>query len=109
MSNLSPLQRCILQWLLYHVRLVEQEDPRWLKEGIDWCHPWKPMTTDKLEDKRLEIVWRASLCRSLARLEKRGLIKRLRGRKQARTISVLLTDEGRKVAEALSPITTTSH
>lgn len=109
MSNLSPLQRRILQWLLYHTCVVEQEDPQWLKYGIDWYHPWTPMTTNKTEDRRLEIVWRASLCRSLARLEKRGLIKRLRGRKQARTTSVLLTDEGRKVAEALSPTITASQ
>src|SRR5688572_8126653 len=86
MSYLSPQQRYILLWLITNVRLVEQADPRWLKDGIDWWHQWTPKTADKTVDKSFENVWRASLCRSLARLEQWGLIQRIRGRKQGRTV-----------------------
>lgn len=102
MSGLSSLQQSILKWLLYQVRSVEQADPKWLKYGIEWRPPWMPQLQDKAQDKALENVFRASLCRSLARLENRGLITRMRGRKNARTVNVMLTAEGRKVAEALS-------
>lgn len=96
MSGLSSQQRIILRWLLYHTRLVEQADPRWLEGGIAWVPQSVPKTNEAFEN-----VWRASLCRSLARLENRGLITRIKGRKKARTLRVLLTPEGRKVVESL--------
>jgi hypothetical protein len=36
------------------------------------------------------------------RLEKKGLIERIKGPNQARTVRILLTSEGRKVAEAIT-------
>src|SRR5437588_4722527 len=53
--------------------------------GCGWMPQWKPKCENQAEDKARENVWRASLCRSLTRLEKRGLITRIKGRKQART------------------------
>jgi hypothetical protein len=102
MSNLSPLQQSILKWLLSSVRFAEQHNRRLLERGIEWWPKWTPKTADKTEDKRLENVWRASLCRSLARLEQRGLLVRIRGRNLARTMRVRLTAEGHRVAEALA-------
>ena len=101
MLVLSSQQQHILKWLLNRVRFAEQHNPQLLEAGFDWWPQWKPKCGDKIEDKALENVWRASLCRSLSRLEKRGLITRIKGRKQARTIRVLLTINGRKVAEAM--------
>ena len=101
MSNLSALQRYILTWLINRLRFAEQHDHQQLERGIYWWPEWTPKTIDKAEDKRLENVWRASLCRSLARLEHRGLLIRIRGRKQARTARVRLTDEGHRVAESI--------
>ena len=77
---------------------VEQHVPQLLKFGIAWEPQWKPKLVDKTEDKSLGNVWRAYLCRSLGRLEKRGLIIRIKGHKQARTVRVMLTTEGRKMA-----------
>ena len=102
MSNLSPLQQYILRWLISRVQAIGHGDRQLLKRGIDWMPEWTPKTTDKTEDRRRENVWRASLCRSLARLEQRGLIQRIRGRKQARTARVRLTDEGHRVAEMIA-------
>jgi hypothetical protein len=89
-SNLSPLQQDILTWMINRARFAEQPDHQSLERGIDWWSKWIPKTTDKLEDRRREDVWRASLCRSLARLEHPGLLIRIRGRKQARTARVRL-------------------
>jgi len=95
---LSEQQKRVLRWLLAVVRNVEDIDSSaarsLLRDGINWL----PSTTDK----ERENSWRASLCRTLARLEKRGLVIRIKGRKKARTVRVMLTSEGRKVAEALS-------
>ena len=77
MSNLSPLQQFILKWLITRVRYAEQHDRQQLERGIDWWLEWTPKTTDKAEDRRFENVWRASLCRSLPRLEQRGLLIRI--------------------------------
>jgi hypothetical protein len=102
MSDLSNQQRNILKWLLNRIRFAEQHDHQLLEEGVAWEPQWKPKCYDTTEDKALENVWRASLCRTLARLEKRGLITRIRGRKKARTVRVMLTREGRRVAEAIT-------
>ena len=102
MSGLSSMQRSILKSVLYQILSVEQENPQWLKDGIAWMPQWMPKSKDKSEDKALENVYRASLCRSLARLEERGLITRIKGQKKARTVRILLTSEGRKVAEAIT-------
>jgi hypothetical protein len=102
MSNLSSLQQYILKWLINRVKTIGHGERQLLERGILWWPEWTPKTTDKTEDKRLENVWRASLCRSLARLEQRGLIIRVRGRKQARTARVRLTAEGHQVAEAIA-------
>jgi hypothetical protein len=51
------------------VRYAEQHDRQQLERGIYWWPEWTPKTIDKADNKRLENVWRASLCRSLARLE----------------------------------------
>lgn len=95
---LSEQQKHVLCWLLGVVRNLEDIDSsaarRLLRDGIHWL----PHATDK----ERENCWRASLCRTLARLEKRGLVIRIKGRKNARTVRVVFTSEGRKVAEALS-------
>jgi hypothetical protein len=95
---LSAQQRAVLRWLLRSVRTLEGRDDIeariMLRDGIRW----RPSTVDE----ESENCWRASPCRTLARLEKRGLITRLRGPKNARTIAVMFTDVGRRVAEALS-------
>ena len=102
MTNISTQQRRILVWLINQVRSVEQDNRKLLESEVDWLLKWSPQTADKVADKALENVWRASLCRSLARLEQRGLVTRIRGPKKARTVRVLLTDEGRRVAETVS-------
>ena len=102
MPILSSQQQHILKWLINRVRFAEQHHPQLLEVGFDWMPQWKPKCENQAEDKALENVWRASLCRSLTRLERRGLITRIKGRKQARTMRVLLTIKGRKVAEAMS-------
>jgi hypothetical protein len=101
MSNLSLLQQYILRWLIARVS-TGHDDSQLLERGIDWFPQWTPKTTNQTEDRRLENVWRASLCRSLARLERRGLLTRIRGRKQARTARVRLTDEGHRIAETIA-------
>jgi DNA-binding HxlR family transcriptional regulator len=68
---------------------------------VAWMLTWTTQLPDPTEDKALENVWRASVCRSLARLEKRGLVIRIKGSKKTRTVRVKFTDAGRKVAEAL--------
>jgi DNA-binding MarR family transcriptional regulator len=101
MSNLSSLQQYILTWLINHIP-VGRDDRQLFERGIDWMPEWIPKTTDQTEDRRLENVWRASLCRSLARLERRGLVQCIRGRKQARTARVRLIDEGHRIAETIA-------
>jgi hypothetical protein len=93
MSDLSIQQRVILKWLLDCVRFAEKHNPQLLVTGFAW--------TPQTNDIPRENAWRASLCRTLARLEKRGLITRIKGRKNARTVRVMLTSEGRRVAESL--------
>jgi hypothetical protein len=102
MSNLSSLQQSILTWLITRMRYAEQCNRHLLDRGVDWVPEWTPKTEDQTEDKRLENVWRASLCRTLARFERRGLVKRIRGRKQARTARVLLTPVGHRIAHTLA-------
>ena len=101
MLKLSSLQQYI-KWLISRWRYAERHHPQPLERGIDWMPEWEPKALDKYDDKRLENVWRASLCRTLARLERRGLVKRNRGRKQARTARVRLTPTGHRVAEAIA-------
>jgi hypothetical protein len=101
MFDLSAQQQYILEWLINQVRYAEQHDRQSLEAGFWWMPHWTPKTNDQAEDHALENVWRASLCRSLARLEKRGLITRIKGRRKARTVRVMLTVEGRKVAESI--------
>jgi hypothetical protein len=102
METLSPLQRHILRWLIGQVRIAEQQDREgWFKGDVAWMLTWVALVADRTEDKALENVWRASVCRSLARLEKRGLVIRIKGPKKARTVGVRFTREGRRVAEAL--------
>jgi hypothetical protein len=84
MSVLSSQQVRVLKWLLNCVRFAEQHNRQLLEDGF----PWNPKT----QDKERENCWRASLCRALARLEKRGLITRIKGRKKARTSRVKLTE-----------------
>lgn len=98
--QLSAQQRQILSNALKLTRETEQISPSLLKSGIPWNLQWSPQSRDKDIDRSLENVWRASMCRALARLERRGLISRIKGRKKARTTSVLLTDQGRKIAES---------
>ena len=94
MSGLSLQQQIILICLLNEVRSAEKSDPQLLESGIEWrLH---------ITDKKYENSMRASYCRSLARLERRGLITRIKGRKKVRTLRVLLTDQGRKIAEAMT-------
>jgi hypothetical protein len=102
MSNLSSLQQYILKWVINHVSATGHDDHQLLERGIDWFPERTPQTTDQTEDKRLENVWRASLCRSLAGLEGRGLLTRIKGRKKARTARVRLTDEGHRIAETIA-------
>jgi DNA-binding MarR family transcriptional regulator len=94
MSNLSPQQQHILRWLLERTRQAELHDSNSTSSGIWWA--------PEVKDKERESCRRASLCRALARLEKRELIRRIKGRKQTRTVRVLLTEEGRWVDEVLA-------
>ena len=92
MAYVSPMQRHILTWLISQVRLAEQQDQWGMFEGdVAWLPEWDTQLGDRGADKALENVWRASMCRSLARLEKRGLITRIKGRKKTRTVRVRLT------------------
>jgi hypothetical protein len=101
MSDLSAQQRHILKWLISQVQIAEQQGGRVLDAGIAWRILWTPKAQDHTEDKARENSYRVTMCNSLARLERRGLITRIRGRKNARTVRVMLTSEGRRVAEAL--------
>ena len=101
MVPLSPLQRQILRWLLSQVRTAEQQDGRSIEGGVAWEVSWDTQVQDRTEDKARENVWRSSVCRALARLEKRGLVIRIKERKKARTVEVMFTRPGRKMAEAL--------
>lgn len=91
--RLSEQQRKILCWLLLAVRSVADFD-----YDVDDI-VWHPHTTDKEH----ENCWRASLSRSLARLERQGLIIRVKGPQNLRTVGVRFTDLGRRAAESLSP------
>ena len=93
-SNLSLQQRSILKWLINCVRFAEQHNRSLLETGFDWGIT--------IQDKAGENSRRASLYRALARLEQRGLLIRIRGRKQARTMRVKLIPEGHRVAEELA-------
>ena len=101
MAYLSPLQRQILKWILSQVRIAKQQNGRFFEAGVAWEVRWDPQVQDRTEDKARENVWRSSVCRALARLEKRRLVICIRGRKNARTIRVKLTRLGRKMAEIL--------
>ena len=94
---LSEQQKRVLRWLLRVVRDLEDRNDRaarsLLVEGI----VWRP----RAGDKESENSWRASLCGTLARMEQRGLITRIRGRKNARTVRVMFTDLGRRVADSI--------
>src|SRR5262245_26198487 len=94
MTKLSDQQQSILEWLLNRFRFAEQNNRQLLEVGFSW----RTRTTDKAR----ENSWRASVCRSLARLEKRRLITRIRGRKNVRTVRVKLTREGQRIAEGLT-------
>ena len=97
-SRLSEQQKAILRWLLEEVRTLEDMNDcigrLALRAGIEW----RP----RIADKERENCSRASLCRAIERLERRGLIKRVYGPKHRRTIALKLTGEGRRVAEVLS-------
>jgi hypothetical protein len=88
MSNLGLQQQHILRWLLKRTRQAEPDDPQSLAIGFWWAL--------KVNDKANENSRRASFCRSRERLEGRGLIRCVRGRKKAWTVRVLLTEEGRQ-------------
>ena len=92
--QVSDQQGSILKWLLRCVRAAESNDPELLARGFVWGL--------RLHGAERENSQRASFSRSLARLEQRGLITRLKGSKAKRTRRVLLTAEGRKVAESLA-------
>jgi hypothetical protein len=102
MSTLSPMQQSILRWLLKCILIGEQHNRQSANNAFAAKPSWTPKTGTKDESKTRENVWRASVCRALARLEKRGLITRIKSRKKARTVRVRLTAEGRKVAESMS-------
>ena len=95
---LSEQQKTVLLWLLRGVRMLEARNDEAaravLRDGIYWA--------PQVGNKERENCWRASLCRTLARLEQRRLITRVRGRKNARTVRVMFTDAGRELAESIS-------
>jgi hypothetical protein len=95
---LSGQQKLVLRWLLAAVRDLEKIDSCAARSVLLNGIAWQPRAADK----EREACWRASLCRTLARLEQRGLITRVRGRKNLRTVRLKLTDQGRRVAESLS-------
>ena len=76
---------------LYCVRFAEEHTPNLLEAGL----VWQPNTVKGSR----ENAGRASVSRTLSRLERRGLITRIKGAKSARTLRVNLTNEGRRVAE----------
>lgn len=92
--SLSVQQRHILQWLLTQACQAEKERPDLLEIGSIWAL--------KCNNKADENSLRASYSRTLARLERRGLVIRIKGHKKTRTVRVALTAEGRRAAEALS-------
>ena len=102
MSDLSAQQRHILKWLNSQVRIAEPQGGRLLEAGVPWRVLWNPHLKDQSEDKARENSYRVTMCHSLARLERRALIMRIKGRKNARTVRVMLTSEGRVVADALA-------
>jgi DNA-binding MarR family transcriptional regulator len=93
-TDLSVQQEHILRWLLRLTQEAEQGDSNVLETGFQWGL--------KIADKRRENGRRASLGRTLRRLEGRGLIIRVKGRKKGRMVRVLLTPKGRRVAENIS-------
>jgi hypothetical protein len=97
MSDLSAQQRHILKWLASQVRIAEQQGGRLLETGVPWRILWTPKWQDQREDKARENSYRVTICHSLARLERRRLIMRIKGRKNARTVRVMLRARGEKL------------
>jgi hypothetical protein len=94
MVDLSIQQQNILKWLLGQTRLAEERRPDLLEGGFVWAL--------RCNNKANENSIRASYSRALARLERRGLVVRIKGRKEVRTVRVRLSPTGRRVAERLS-------
>ena len=96
--RLSKQQKSILLWLLRAVRILEDRNDATARITRRTGIPWRPQVADK--DR--ESCRRSALCRAIERLEHRGLIQRVYGRKGRRTIALTLTRAGRLVAEALT-------
>lgn len=75
---LSEQQKLVLRWLLQAVRNLESNGSSAARSVVWEGIAWQPRAADK----ERENCWRASLCRSLSRLERRGLITRIKGRKK---------------------------
>lgn len=87
-ENLSARQKSVMEWLLKSVEILEQRKD---SVGLDWLErgvPWKPKLSRGSA--------RASMSRSLVRLETKGLINRVAPR--GRTTRLMLTNLGRLVA-----------
>ena len=84
---LSDQQKSVVEWLLASVEILEQRKDsaglEWLELGI----PWQPKLSGGSA--------RASMARSLARLELKGLVKRIAP--AGRTTRLKLTNLGRLV------------
>ena len=93
MPPVSAQQLNILRWLLKLTLHAEQHQPELLRRGF----PWRLQS----KGKALENSQRASYSRALARLSRRGLVVLIKGPEGVRTTRVLLTAEGRRLAEAL--------
>jgi DNA-binding MarR family transcriptional regulator len=93
LRELSPQQRQVLRWLLENSRLIEELVPDLTNAPVDY--------RVSVDDRTSENARRASFSRTMRRLEQRGLISKVKGAANRRTLRVALTSEGRRVAEAI--------
>ena len=86
-QGLSDQQRSVMKWLLKSVEALEQRKDSVGLECLELGVPWKPQLNGESA--------RASMSRTLARLESKGLIRRIAP--GCRTIRLKLTNLGRLV------------
>lgn len=95
-DNLSAEQKSVLLWLLDYCNRIESSGNDHAKQDIAlWGVPWRTNGLTRSEH--------ASLSRTLRRLETRGLVIRKNDVSDGRrTTGVVLTANGRQIAEAVN-------